>query len=447
MKPILTLLLLIGLSPLFAGDHSFSGMSDKRHDEMKEHLDNAEREGSFWERAYLTGDWNGGRSKLARDGVTISSSYVADILGNPVGGEARGIAFAGSLGVDLNIDFGKFSQLKGLEFYTSVVARTGTNLSADKIGNQFVVAQVYGGQNIRYNELYLKLTLLSGKIILKGGRLNGGNDFLQSELYYKYVNNGFDGNPVSIFLNSSAFVAYPNAEWGFLLEFYPYKRILAKFAAYVAEPDVIENKYHGFNWTFNGSDGALLMTEWSYQVNQLKDDTGYPGNYRAGYYYVTDQSGSKFSGGHYHGDWGYYFLIDQMIYRHGDKESGRGLTPFIALLFAPKDRNLLPFYLTSGLVYKGLFSSRPHDYTNIGVIYGKYSSSLHSAQVLAKKMHLLGPFGNRPQNYEAVIELNHWFQINKWFQVVPDIQYIINPKGFGSIPNALVIGAQVGVIF
>lgn len=432
---------------LQAGNDQFSGTAQERHQEMVEHYGTQKKELSWWDRKYLSGDWGGGRQKLARDGVTISSSYVADILGNPVGGNARGIAFAGSLGLDLNIDFGKFSNLKGLELYTSVVARTGTNLSAKKIGNQFNVAQVYGGQNIRYNELYLRLTLFSGNLLMKAGRLDGGNDFLQSELYYKFVNNGFDGNPVSIFLNSPSFVAYPNATWGFLLQFRPYKRILAKFAAYVAEPDVVQNRYHGFNWTFNGSEGALLMTEWSFQVNRLKTDTGYPGNYRAGFYYVTDQTGSKFSGGHFHGDWGYYFLLDQMIYRHGGPESDRGLTPFVALLFAPKDRNLLPFYVTAGLVYKGLFSSRPADYTNLGVIYGKYSSDLRSAQEMAKKMHLLGPFGNRPQNFEAIIELNHWFQINQWFQVVPDVQYIISPKGFGDIPNALVIGAQVGVIF
>lgn len=432
-------------SSLLAADYRFSGTADERHDEMVEHYSEMKKQPGIWERKYMTGDWGGGRSKLARDGVTIGSSYVADILGNPVGGNAHGIAFAGSFGLDINIDFGVFSTLKGLELYTSVVARTGTNLSAKKIGNQFNVAQVYGGQNIRYNELYLRLTLLSGYVLMKAGRLNGGNDFLQSELYYKYVNNGFDGNPVSIFLNTPSFTAYPNATWGFFLQFFTYKRLLAKFAIYVAEPDVSQNRYHGFNWTFNGSDGVLLMTEWSYQVNRLKGDTGYPGNYRVGFYYVTDQKGPKFKGGHYHGDWGYYFLLDQMVYRHG--ETDRGLTPFVALLFAPKDRNIQPFYMTAGLVYKGLFAKRPQDYTNIGVIYGKYSSDMRAAQELAKQTKMVGPFGNRPQNFEAVIELNHWFQVNQWFQIVPDIQYIINPKGFGNIPDALVVGAQVGVVF
>ncbi|MCP5489874.1 MAG: carbohydrate porin [Chlamydiales bacterium] len=125
------------------------------------------------------------------------------------------MAFAGVVWLGYEYRLWCVFTLKGLELYTSVVARTGTNLSAKKIGNQFTVAQVYGGQNIRYNELYLRLTLLSGYILMKAGRLDGGNDFLQSELYYKYVNNGFDGNPVSIFLNTPSFTAYPNATWGF----------------------------------------------------------------------------------------------------------------------------------------------------------------------------------------------------------------------------------------
>ena len=134
-----------------------------------------------------------------------------------------------------------------------------------------------------------------------------------------------------------------------------------------------------------------------------------------------------------------------MVYRHGGPETDRGLTPFIALLFAPKDRNLLPFFITSGLVYKGLFASRPKDYTNLGFIYGKYSTDLRSAQGIAKRTHMMPTFGNQPQNFEALVELNHWFQINPWFIIVPDIQYVINPRGLGTIKNAWVVGAQISI--
>lgn len=430
----------------YGGDHRFSGTSQKRHEELIKQYQSPDQGLSWWDRSRLSGDWNGGRANLARDGVTVDMSYVADMLGNPIGGAAKGFAYAGSFGLDINVDIGRYTALKGLSFFISGVWRTGTNLSADKIGNQFPVAQVYGGENIRLNELYLKQTLLSDALIFQAGRLDVGNYFLQSELYYMFVNNGFDGNPISVFFNGP-FTAYPNATWGFLTEFRPYKRILAKVAAFVAQDDVADNKYHGLNWSFNGSDGALLITEWSYQVNQLKDDTGYPCNYRVGYFYYTDSKGEKYLEGHYHGNYGYYFLIDQMIYRQGCPKSDRGLTPFVAFVCAPKDRNPFPFFVSSGLVYKGLFPNRPKDYTNLGFLYGKYSTDMRQAQRIAQRTHLMPvpSFGNKPQNFEAVVELNHWFQINPWFTIVPDIQYIINPSGLGTIQNAVVIGAQISI--
>lgn len=425
----------------FAGDHRFSGTAPERHKEMTEYYTPPREELSWWDNLYMTGDWWGARVSLVEDGVTFGFVYVTDMVANVYGGKAKGFAYAGSFGFDMNVDFGKFTFLKGLSFYSSVVWRTGTSLSADKIGNQYPVQQVYGGQNVRLNELYLKQILFDEYLIFKAGRLNGGNDFLQSPLYYRFMNNGFDGNPISIFFNTP-FTAYPNATWGFLMEFRPYfKRILAKVAAYVAQDDLADNKYHGLNWSFNGSDGALLISEWSYQVNQLKGDIGYPGNYRVGGYYTTRSKGEKYRGGSYHGNYGYYFLIDQMVYR--TPHTDRGLTPFVAIVLAPKDRNLLPFFVTSGLVYKGLFASRPKDYTNLGFIYGKYSNDLRHAQEVAKRTGKMPKFGNMPQNFEAFIELNHWFQINPWFVIMPDLQYVINPKGFGTIDNAWVIGAQI----
>ena len=443
MTCVKALVLLLLTVAAYGADHRFGGSADERHREMVHGLHPEKEEAtSWWDRPYLTGDWSGGRSKLARDGVTVGLSYVTDMAANLAGGKAKGFAYAGSFGLDVNVDIGRYTRLKGLSFYTSVVWRTGTSLSADKIGNQFPVQQVYGGQNIRLNELYLKQVFLDEALLFKGGRLNGGNDFLQSELYYKFMNNGFDGNPIAVFFNGP-FTAYPNATWGFLMQFRPWKRILAKMAAYVAQDDVADNSYHGFNWSFNGSDGALLIAEWSFQVNQLKGEAGPPGNYRAGAFYYTDSKGEKYLGGHYHGNWGYYFLIDQMLFKY-DKE-GRGLTPFAAILFAPKDRNLLPFFISSGLVYKGLFPSRPNDFTNLGYIYGKYSTDLRMAQSIADQIHLVSPNGNPPQNFEALLELNHWFQINPWLIIVPDLQYIMHPSGLKSIPNAWVIGAQISI--
>ena len=38
-------------------------------------------------------------------------------------------------------------------------------------------------------------------------------------------------------------------------------------------------------------------------------------------------------------------------------------------------------------------------------------------------------------------------QLTPWLYVMPSVQYVIRPGGTGSIPNALVLGAEIGVTF
>jgi porin len=46
-----------------------------------------------------------------------------------------------------------------------------------------------------------------------------------------------------------------------------------------------------------------------------------------------------------------------------------------------------------------------------------------------------------------VLEIGHRFQVTKWSYIQPDLQYVIDPGGTGDIPDAVVIGAQMGVTF
>jgi porin len=165
-----------------------------------------------------------------------------------------------------------------------------------------------------------------------------------------------------------------------------------------------------------------------------KDDTGYPGNYQLGGLYVTGKTTNS-SLALKNGNYMIYAMIDQMIYRKGSYPSKRGITPFISLLFAPeKDRNLFPFFFTSGIVFNGLIPKREKDEIAIGAAYGRFSRDLK--EIDGKK-----------QNAETVLEVNYKVHINDWFYFQPDIQYIITPNGHDSISNAWVFGFQSGLIF
>ena len=135
---------------IFAGSPlSFAAVSGADHSEkhftQTHHLSHNDR--------YLSGDWKDERTELADKGITFASSYVFDVLGNPVGGNFQGVRFDSSMGLDIYTDFEKACGLKGLTFHVSGLWRAGRNLSSQVIGNELVVSSIYGHQQFRFYNL------------------------------------------------------------------------------------------------------------------------------------------------------------------------------------------------------------------------------------------------------------------------------------------------------
>ena len=119
--------------------------------------------------------------------------------------------------------------------------------------------------------------------------------------------------------------------------------------------------------------------------------------------------------------------------------SDQGLTIWSALVFSPQQNIAkLPFQVNGGLAYKGLIPGRPDDYSCFGVVYGKFSRNF--ARTVADS-------GGGYPDYELVFEWNYKVQLTRFAFVQPDLQWVINPGGTHRIPNALVLGAEMGVIF
>ena len=55
--------------------------------------------------------------------------------------------------------------------------------------------------------------------------------------------------------------------------------------------------------------------------------------------------------------------------------------------------------------------------------------------------------GKGNPTYELSYELGYRVNMTKFAYIQPDMQWIVNPGGTGNIPNALVLGAQMGVVF
>ena len=420
---------LLALLPfaLFAGDQKFGGDSPKRHKEVQAHFAKPVEPPTIWDRKMLTGSWGDIRKKLAKRGVTITSTMVNDMAGNVAGGRNRGFRQFNSWAADLLVDFGQMFGWTGFSLYTSSCLKSGQNLSDDVIDNDFEVQQVATDlTNFAFSALYLQQALWDDRVILRAGRLTMADTFVNSWIYGKFMSGAINGTPTNFFFNG-VFTSFPNATWGAYMFVEPVERFDVKLGVYNANSDIGKNKFHGANFTFKSTEGALLMGQVGYHLGGKKGDTAWPGNYSAGAYYFTG-SRNKLTTGTEKGNWGFYLMADQMIYR---EEKDIGLTIFGNFNMDPRTEVAkMPVYFEGGFIYRGLFPNRKRDTTATAIYYGTYSDKLPSKQ-----------------SYECALEFNHWFWINEWWYMMPNLQVIINPKGLDKYSDAIVFGTEVGLTF
>ncbi len=188
--------------------------------------------------------------------------------------------------------------------------------------------------------------------------------------------------------------------------------------------------------------------------------------------------------------WGMYFQADQRLYANKEASpvapsmgrnpvdspsetpsATRGLYSFNVFSFTPPQNNALPFYFSTGFVYKGLLDVRKDDQMGICFGSGFYSSyfnqyidSQNQALKTAYNGHNVtpantvpnGPITSGGKSYYAylphysstqVLESFYNIQINKWASLKPYAQWIVNPAGNGTVGNDFILGARLMVMF
>ncbi len=391
---------------------------------------------------HLTNDWLGARSFLDCHGFNLTPYYYIDVMGNPIGGVKQGLAQASWLGADLFFDFEKMMGWCGWSLFNSWAFLFGTNLSVEDIGNDFWVQELFYIETVMLDSLYLKKTFPDIGLTFKLGRVHVGDDFATSPLYRYYVNIAFDANPVSFFYNTS-FNSVPIALWGFYSEYQPYDFLVAKFGVFDANiNDVLKDFDHGMNFTFKSRGGIIVISEWDYKIGTAPGSNIWPGSYKIGGFVQTGKD-DPFTGELFGAsiepmnevawDYNLYVTMEQIIY-HGHDSN---LSLFALFAYGPPSKNLFPYYYSAGLIYQG-FPLRKNDTMAFGFARGEYSKTLREIET---------EDGMELSHSETVLELNYRFQFTPFFYLTPDMQYVITPGGRRSIPNALVIGFEAGVVF
>jgi len=412
---------------------------------------------SWWNGSYLTGDWGGLRAQLQDEGVTPYAYYTSITIGNPSGGiNQTGPKYAQDVSFGLNFDMQKLVGWDGATINICGIDRLGETIQKD-VGSVYDPVQIYGGQTIFLYNVTLEQEFWNDIGSFKIGRLSPGDDFATSPLYGYYVSNGIDGQ-IRAVIDDTRFATYPFASWGARLRFDPSSEFNIMTGIYEVSDQLFNPNRHGVNFAINGQDGTQIVQQFGWtpefdtepvesssatggdsnSVASAHQMRGLPGHYFVGAYWSNSNYSQFGTPATTRLSYGFYAHADQMVYREAPG-SDRGLTLFGTVAYAPQENiAILPFQLSGGALYQGLFPDRPKDMSIFGVIYGDFSDDYASS--------VTQPLGGTATT-EIDLELGYRVQVTDFAYVQPDVQYIARPGGTGNIPNAVVLGVQVGLTF
>lgn len=425
--------------------------------------------GEWWEGDVATGGWFGARTGWHEHGVEFFGGYTAEVWGNTTGGLKQGAVYTGLLDFGLYLDLEKLAGWQGASVSTTWLWLSGRDASEDLVGNFLTISNIAGFNTFRMLELWFQQNLLDDKISIRLGQLAADSEFIISDQASNFINATF-GWPPFIYTNLPAGgPGFPMGTLGARLALNPVDWFTFQSAVFQGNVYDQNVNRHGFRWRLDGENGFLFLNEARARWNPRGASTGLPGQAKAGLWIQTGQLADVLAESTNAGNYGWYFILDQMLYREpsseplaspagatggkswidakgsksfktptGLEKSDQGLGWFGRIAFTKEDRNFLNFYFDTGLVYKGLIPTRDEDSIGMAFAYAQLGNAARNALI---------DEGSIGVGAEMVLEATYQCQVTPWLSVQPDLQYIINPGGTRDFGNAFVIGGRLSVIF
>ncbi|TXN19883.1 carbohydrate porin [Methylobacterium sp. WL9] len=419
------------------------------------------------------GDPLGLRPVLKQRGVEYSLTYVADLLGNPVGGVRRGAAVEDRLNLRLNLDLERLAGWEGGTVHANAYFIHGTGLSRYYVGNLLDVSVIEALPASRLYVLWFDQQLFDNTLGLRIGQQAADTEFFVSQTATLFVNSTF-GWPAITGLNlPSGGPAYPLSTPAVRAKYVPGGGFSLQVGLYDGDPaganrpgdDPEAQRLNRTGTNFRTHDPALVVAEATYAYNTEKDAHGLPGDVTLGGWQhfgrfdslrfdntglpLADPNSSGI-GRPLRGNAGIYAILDQTLYREPGKDD-EGLGVFLRAAWSPTRSSLVDAYVDTGLAYKGLFEGRDDDTLGLSLAYARISDEARRAD--ADTIAYSGiPMPRR--RAETVVEATYQAVVVPGFTVQPDLQLILRPGGgianprlpeAGRVKNAAVLGLRATI--
>jgi porin len=424
----------------------------------------------LWERDTLTGDWDGLRTKLIDNGVTLGLKYTGEVFETTSGGIRRGGVYEDQFLLTGDFDFEKLANLSGSTAHVSAFSVNGRGPMVNNVGNNMDSSNIELARQrqTRLWTLWYQKATEDSFASVRVGQLSVDDEFFLSTTSSNLLDStfvwnalGFDNLPAGT-PNRNGLTngpGYPLGAPGLRVQINPTDNISWLSAAFTHQPESID--HDGAQFRVDGN--AFVISELQYQENQAKDATGLPVAYKLGAWYDTgtfkdphlDTRGislaSPLSNGIAKtrtGTWAVYGVADRTLWQ---SESGQAFSAFLRGGAAPDSYNLVNGYVDGGFGFKGLIPGRESDIVTFGLAYANAGTGTIA---LDKDTRLYTRTNSPVHDYETILELDYTYNVAPWWTFQPDAQYVIHPNLGGTstltnktIPNATVFGLRTSITF
>lgn len=387
----------------------------------------------------MTGDWNGGRTRLADAGVTFQGGYVGEFADVLSGGKRQGNGYAQEFSLGMKLDLNKLFGLTGGSFDVGFSQRQGRSVASDFIGNSLAPQEIYGaGETLHITQMTYSQFLLNDKVRVQLGFTPLGNNFGQITYGGLFQNVGFCSHLQNV-PRSSGWADSPQPHWGGQVLIKPNAEFYFQTGLYDVNPTYGERQ-NGLKVSMSGSTGVIIPVEFGYTPTF----DGLVGHYKAGFYYDNSKhANAVYTNDIDKGRYGWYLLADQMLVNFGANPD-RGLAAFGGVSYSDPQTSTFRGSILGGLIVKGPLSARPHDFIELG-----YSRLILNHRLI-RYQEATNPTLTDLSTGESVMEIGYGLQATPWLLVHPNIQYIMDPGTFSynkNISNAWVFGLQTKMVF
>jgi porin len=213
---------------------------------------------------------------------------------------------------------------------------------------------------------------------------------------------------------------------------------------------------------------AIAELQYAFEGAKAGEPGPLPATYKIGFWYDSesfadlrrDSAGLSLANpassgvaARHQGDYAFYAVVDQMIYRFANG-ADRNINLFFEPSFTPlQDRNLISFSIDGGVTMHEPIAGRPSDILGLGFGYARVSNS---ASGFDRDTAFFNPGVYSPVRHsETFIEATYQYQATPWWLIQPDFQYVFNPGAGVVNPNAptqkvkdeAVIGVRTTITF